>query len=109
MGWIIVYVISIFLFYLVFFKIRHFSHERVYLDDNEKAYYKNYEYRWIDKGRCKLPLWVWLLGFIILAIPVLNIVVYIAVVISVMAGGYNDCDDRFVLCNGLIEFLKKEY
>ena len=105
MGCIITYLISIFLFYLSFFKIRHFSHERVYLDDNEKAYYKNYEYRWIDKGRCKLPLWVWLLGFIILAIPVLNIVVYIAVVISVMAGGYNDCDDRFVLCNGLIDFL----
>lgn len=109
MGWIITYLISIFLFYLIFFKTRHFSHERVYLDDNDKSYYRSYECHWIDKGKCKLPLWFWLLGFIILAIPVLNIIAYIVYVIVVMTGCCDDYDDRYVLCNGLLEFLKKEY
>lgn len=109
MGWIITYLISIFLFYLAFFKIRHFSHEKVYLDDNEKSYYRTYEYRWIDKGKHKFSLWFWILGFIVLVIPIANIVTYIVYVIAVMTGFCDNCDNRYVLCNGLLEFLKKEY
>lgn len=105
----ITYLVSIFLFYSIFFNIRHFSREKVYLDDNDKSYYRRYEYHWIDKGKYKLPVWLWLLGLIILAIPVLNIVVYVFFVIAVVTGGGNSSDDRYVLWNGFTEFLKKKY
>lgn len=109
MLWIIIYTISILCFYLIFFRIKYRTSEKVYLDEDSDRYYRNYEYRWIDKGKVKFPLWIWFVGLIVLLTPVLNIMVYLFLTAYTVCGGFEESEIQFVLGENFKKFLNKRY
>lgn len=91
---IIIYTISIFCFYLIFFRIKYRTRE---------------SYRWVDKGKATFPVWVWFVGLIVLLTPVLNIAMYLSITAVTVCGGFDGSDNQFVLGENFKKFMNKRY
>lgn len=83
--------------------------EKVYLDEDSDRYYRNYEYRWIDKGKATFSVWIWFVGLIVLLTPVLNIVAYLPLTAVTVFGGFDNSNEQFVLGENLKKFMNKRY
>lgn len=98
---IILYLITAICYYLVFFKAREEHYE--YIDNS-------YNREWVDKGKAKYPIWLWILAGIIALIPILGILVMVFVVIWFILGVGDTCDrERYKLNGSFLSFLNKKY
>ena len=100
MIFLIIYTISSLLFYLIFFC---FKEQKWTITENGRE--------WTTTKRIKFPLWFWLIGIIVLIIPIMNIVGEILFMI-VLYSKYNnnsDWDYRYRFDNKFIAILNKKY
>lgn len=99
---IILYLITAICYYLVFFKAREEHYE--YTTDN------SYSREWVDKGKAKYPIWMWILTGAIALIPILGILVMVFCVIWFIIGFGDTYDrERYKLNCSFLSFLNKEY
>ena len=103
MLWIISYLITAFCYYLIFFKAREEHYEK------ETDHWSS-DRVWVDKGKAKYPVWLWILAGTIALIPILGILVMAFCVIWFIIGFGDTYDrERYKLNCSFLSFLNKKY
>lgn len=100
---IISYLITAFCYYLIFFKAREEHYEK------ETDHWSS-DRVWVDKGKAKYPVWLWIMAGTIVMIPILGGVVMVLVVIWLIIGFGDTYDqERYKLNGSFLSFLNKKY
>lgn len=103
MLWIISYLITAFCYYLILFKAREEHYEK------ETDHWCS-DRVWVDKGKAKYPVWLWILAGAIAMIPVLGMIVMLGIVCWSCVGIGNTWDgERYKLNSSFLSFLNKKY
>lgn len=105
MLWIISYLITAFCYYLIFFKVREEHYEK------ETDHWSS-DRVWVDKGKAKYPVWLWIFAGTIAMIPVMGVLVMVGFVIWLIIGlgdTYTYDRERYKLNSSFVSFLNKRY
>lgn len=103
MFWIISYLITAFCYYLIFFKAREEHYEK-------ETYHCSSDRVWVDKGKAKYPVWLWILAGTIALIPFFGMLVMLVIVCWLCVGIGNTWDrERYKLNSSFVSFLNKRY
>lgn len=99
-GILIIYIISLILYYLIFFC---FKEQKLTWVENKKE--------WKITKRIKFPLWFWIIGTIVLITPILNItgLVIFSMILHINYNADSDWDYKYRFHNKLISILNKKY
>jgi hypothetical protein len=87
----------------MFFKAREEHYE------NETDHWSS-DRVWVDKGKAKYPVWLWILAGTIALIPFLGMIVMLVLACWLCVGIGNTWDrERFKLNSSFFSFLNKRY
>lgn len=103
MLWIISYLITAFCYYLIFFKAREEHYEK------ETDHWFS-DSVWVDRGKAKYPIWLWILAGTIAMIPVMGMIVMLGIVCWLCARIRNTWEGvSYKLNSHFLSFLNKKY